>query len=205
MKGIRKQLGLGSTANTFASGKSFLPLTRQEVREIIDANITAINEHRGLLDQIQSQSEKYNGLSTEERQNRVKTRNDINNENKQIASISYNPDLRFSLALLSKCDFKDFTDDKLYSTSLISDDLADCIEELNENDSLDVWQQQNESGAHFLRLSESVQVGIDHKTNYVLFRTAMNGKEFTLSTGMTAQKALQCISNSIDKLTGSRA
>ena len=77
MKTVRKALGLGP-GYTLSSGTAMTPLTRQQVRELIDANITALNARRAPNNQLRTYDQLHAGYSVEEKRDIAAVREEIN-------------------------------------------------------------------------------------------------------------------------------
>ena len=76
---VRRELGLGTdkTVDTSLKDRSVRPLSRQQIREILDRNAAAINAHTH-AETIRTSDQLYAGVSAGKRQSRAATREAVN-------------------------------------------------------------------------------------------------------------------------------
>lgn len=100
MADIRAKLGLRDN-NAIASMKAFKPLTRQEVREIIDKNISELNKERGLHDQLKSYKGLHADYSAQQLKDIKASRNAVNAANEKNGSFLMEESLLMALNILN--------------------------------------------------------------------------------------------------------
>ena len=94
MEAVRERLGLGADSS-FKAGVSLTPLTRQEVREIIDANIGEINVRRADGDKLLTEAQLHAGLDEQTKAERAAIRQSVTEEANRTVGLDFNGDMAY--------------------------------------------------------------------------------------------------------------
>lgn len=204
MKAIRLKLGLAED-NALVNTKALTPLTRQQVRKIIDKNINEINANRSPDNKLKAYSELHAGYSEREKNEIRAARVAINKANAR-GSYTIDPELNNVLRVLSP---------KLSVEGMTEEDVEECLEDIFELET-SLYAIRDDARSPFLRQEQggkckvTVQGGargmavtLDEKGK-VAFEVTTDGKRSRISVGMTLDEMLGVLGTSHETLVGAK-
>ena len=187
MKAVRKALGLGP-GNTLGSGTAMTPLTRQQVRELIDANITALNARRAPNNQLRTYDQLHAGYSAEEKRDIAAVREEINRTG-GAPRILLNAELSDAMAVtkknpsfegLSEADAEDYLE--------FIDELSTALERLQDQDTRYDWIRENHTEHKETVIGGAIGMAIALEDGHVVFETVNDGKRSRINFGLTPEQ-----------------
>ncbi len=187
MKAVRKTLGLGS-GYTLSSGIAMTPLTRQQVRELIDANITALNARRAPNKQLRTYDQLHAGYSVEEKRDIAAVREEINRTG-GTPRILLNAELSDAMAVtkknpsfegLSEADAEDYLE--------FIDELSTALERLQDQDARYDWIRENHTEHKETVIGGATGMAIALEDGHVVFETVDDGKRSRIDFGLTPEQ-----------------
>ena len=198
MTEIRESLGL-DVDSSIKNSKAFKPLTRQAVREIIDANIDAINEGRDLGTELRTQAQLQTGLSNATKAERENIRKTINRALDEDPLIGFQSDLNIIVHLFFPQGFSDIKIGDLQDMQEFAEDCQIALDNLADTDLKSDWTYHNTGFQRFERISNEIalELGRDGNVN-VLLNTPT--KTLTIPLGQkpgTAKENIERTSNFI--------
>lgn len=187
MKAVRQALGLGP-GYTLSNCKAFTPLTRQEVRELIDANIATLNAGREPDNQLKTYAQIHARYSPEQKRDIAAAREEIARTgsapkvdlNAELADVITVTKMNPSFEGLSMGDAEDYLE--------FIDQLSTALERLQDQDARYDWRREN--GTEY---KVSVQGGangmsIALENGHVVFETLDDGKRSRIDFGLSPEK-----------------
>ena len=187
MKTVRKALGLGP-GNTLGSGTAMTPLTRQQVRELIDANITALNARRAPNNQLRTYDQLHAGYSAEEKRDIAAVREEINRTG-GAPRILLNAELSDAMAVtkknpsfegLSEADAEDYLE--------FIDELSTALERLQDQEAHYDWIRENHTEHKETVIGGAIGMAIALEDGHVVFETVNDGKRSRINFGLTPEQ-----------------
>ena len=187
MKTVRKALGLGP-GNTLSSGTAMTALTRQQVRELIDANITALNARRAPNNQLRTYDQLHAGYSAEEKRDIAAVREEINRTG-GAPRILLNAELSDAMAVtkknpsfegLSEADAEDYLE--------FIDELSTALERLQDQDAHYDWIRENHTEHKETVIGGATGMAIALEGGHVVFETVDDGKRSRIDFGLTPEQ-----------------
>jgi len=187
MKAVRKTLGLGP-GYTLSSGIAMTPLTRQQVRELIDANITALNARRAPNNQLRTYDQLHAGYSVEEKRDIAAVREEINRTG-GTPRILLNAELSDAMAVtkknpsfegLSEADAEDYLE--------FIDELSTALERLQDQDARYDWIRENHTEHKETVIGGATGMAIALEGGHVVFETVNDGKRSRINFGLTPEQ-----------------
>ena len=187
MKTVRKALGLGP-GNTLSSGTAMTALTRQQVRELIDANITALNARRAPNNQLRTYDQLHAGYSAEEKRDIAAVREEINRTG-GTHRILLNAELSDAMAVtkknpsfegLSEADAEDYLE--------FIDELSTALERLQDQEAHYDWIRENHTEHKETVIGGAIGMAIALEDGHVVFETVDDGKRSRINFGLTPEQ-----------------
>ena len=187
MKTVRKALGLGP-GNTLSSGTAMTALSRQQVRELIDANITALNARRAPNNQLRTYDQLHAGYSAEEKRDIAAVREEINRTG-GAPRILLNAELSDAMAVtkknpsfegLSEADAEDYLE--------FIDELSTALERLQDQDAHYDWIRENHTEHKETVIGGAIGMAIALEGGHVVFETVDDGKRSRINFGLTPEQ-----------------
>ena len=187
MKTVRKALGLGP-GNTLGSGTAMTALTRQQVRELIDANITALNARRAPNNQLRTYDQLHAGYSVEEKRDIAAVREEINRTG-GAPRILLNAELSDAMAVtkknpsfegLSEADAEDYLE--------FIDELSTALERLQDQEAHYDWIRENHTEHKETVIGGAIGMAIALEDGHVVFETVNDGKRSRINFGLTPEQ-----------------
>ena len=187
MKTVRKALGLGP-GYTLSSGTAMTPLTRQQVRELIDANITALNARRAPNNQLRTYDQLHAGYSVEEKRDIAAVREEINRTG-GAPRILLNAELSDAMAVtkknpsfegLSEADAEDYLE--------FIDELSTALERLQDQEAHYDWIRENHTEHKETVIGGAIGMAIALEDGHVVFETVNDGKRSRINFGLTPEQ-----------------
>ena len=187
MKGVRKALGLGP-GYTLHGGEAFKPLTRQEVRELIDKNIGTLNARREANNQLKTYDQLHAGYSTQEKKDIAAARAEINRTgsapkvplNNELSDLMEVTKMNPSFKGLSVEDAEDYLE--------FIDELSTALECLQDQDARYDWERENHTEYKVSVNGGPTDMAIALKCGHVVFETITDGKRSRIALGYTPEK-----------------
>lgn len=143
MDAVRQRLGL-KPDSSFGSGHAITPLTRQEVREIIDANIGEINDGRADGKKLRTEDQIHARENERDRTERMNVRNALAAEAKHLR-VDIEDDLAYTIDFLVRRDYSKCTEGELRVMLAYAEDLKDALLSLEDEETNDAWRGENGS------------------------------------------------------------
>ena len=187
MQGVRKSLGLGED-NSMSSGKALMPLTRQEVRQLIDANISAINANRSADRKLSTYDQLHARYSEQEKKDIRTERETINSAGKD-RDIEINNELA-DLITVTKTNpsFEGLSvADAEYYLEFI-DELSTALERIQDEDERYDWRRENRTEHKVTVSGGALGMAIALEDDKVVFETINEGKRSRISLGLTPRE-----------------
>ena len=187
MKTVRKALGLGP-GYTLSSGTAMTALTRQQVRELIDANITALNARRAPNNQLRTYDQLHAGYSAEEKRDIAAVREEINRTG-GAPRILLNAELSDAMAVtkknpsfegLSEADAEDYLE--------FIDELSTALERLQDQEAHYDWIRENHTEHKETVIGGAIGMAIALEDGHVVFETVDDGKRSRINFGLTPEQ-----------------
>ena len=187
MKTVRKALGLGP-GYTLSSGTAMTALTRQQVRELIDANITALNARRAPNNQLRTYDQLHAGYSAEEKRDIAAVREEINRTG-GAPRILLNAELSDAMAVtkknpsfegLSEADAEDYLE--------FIDELSTALERLQDQEAHYDWIRENHTEHKETVIGGAIGMAIALEDGHVVFETVNDGKRSRINFGLTPEQ-----------------
>ena len=183
----KAMVGLGP-GYTLSSGTAMTPLTRQQVRELIDANITALNARRAPNNQLRTYDQLHAGYSVEEKRDIAAVREEINRTG-GTPRILLNAELSDAMAVtkknpsfegLSEADAEDYLE--------FIDELSTALERLQDQDAHYDWIRENHTEHKETVIGGAIGMAIALEDGHVVFETVNDGKRSRINFGLTPEQ-----------------
>ena len=164
------------------------PLTRQQVRELIDANITALNARRAPNNQLRTYDQLHAGYSAEEKRDIAAVREEINRTG-GTPRILLNAELSDAMAVtkknpsfegLSEADAEDYLE--------FIDELSTALERLQDQDAHYDWIRENHTEHKETVIGGAIGMAIALEGGHVVFETVDDGKRSRIDFGLTPEQ-----------------
>ncbi len=187
MKAVREALGLGP-GYTMRSVKAMTPLSRQEVRELIDANIATLNAGREPDRQLRTYDRLHARYSPEEKRDIAAAREEINRTGSapkvhlstELSDVIFVTKANPSFDGLSKADAEDYLE--------FIDELSTAIDSLLDQDALYDWRRENRTEYKVTVMGGANGMAIALDGGHVVFETLNDGKRSRIDFGFTPEK-----------------
>ena len=185
LRRVRESLGLGD-GNSLLTTKALQPLTRQEVRRLIDKNIAALNAHRSEGNKLQTYAQLHARYSEQEKKDIRETRKTINRTGTG-PGIELNTELADLLAVIkANPSFEGLSEaDAEYYLEFI-DELTTALERVRDDDERYNWERENRT-EHKVTVTggaTGMAIALDDGGNVVV-ETHNNGKRSRIPLGLT--------------------
>ena len=194
MHGVRKALGLGDD-NSMRSGKALKPLTRQEVRQLIDSNIAAINARRSPNRKLQTYDQLHARYSEQEKKDISDVRATINRTG--VGDVEINNELADVLTVTKpNPSFEGLSEaDAEYYLEFI-DELSTALERVRDEDERYDWRRENRTEHKVTVTGGAIGMAIALEEGNVVFETITDGKRSRISLGLTPSQLQERLDHS---------
>ena len=183
MRGVRKALGLADD-DSMRSGKALKPLTRQEVRELIDSNIAAINARRSPGRKLQTYDQLHARYSDKENKEIREERATINRTGR--ADVEMNSELADVLAVTKlNPSFKGLSEAEAEDYLEFIDELSTALERVRDEDERNDWRRENRTEHKVTVTGGATGMALALEDGNVVFETISDGKRSRISLGLT--------------------
>ena len=190
MKDVRRALGLHSDYS-MRGMQALEPLTRQEVRQLIDKNIGAINAHRSEGNKLQTYDQLHARYSQKELQDISKTRETINSTG-SVPNIEINAELRDLLTVIKKNhSFKNLTVQDAEDRLEFIDELTTALECVQDQDARYDWVRENGTEYKVTVTGGATGMAIALDAGKVVVETITDGKRSRIPLGLTPANLLE--------------
>ncbi len=187
MHSIRKHLGLGDD-NSLRSTRAFTPLTRQEIREIIDKNIKAINNGREEGDKLKTYADMHAQYSKEEL-NSIKTERDAINRMADDRGYLLESDLLIAVHLTSAGDFSRLSKADAADYLEFIEDMRGSLEVLEDDEYRFAWDHENPGRDYNESVANKLDLSIEK--GKVVVESKAGGKKVRIIAGTDSGRAPQ--------------
>ncbi|MBO7655569.1 MAG: hypothetical protein J6U40_11680 [Kiritimatiellae bacterium] len=208
MDAIRKRLGLGDGLS-FRNFTSVQPLTRQEVREIIDENLGEINAARvrngkeALMSDIQLHAD----YSDAEIADIAEVRTAIGKSAVKKAAVKFEASFMDVMDILTLKDFSAKSRTTLIEMDEFLAEFRGAFESLTNEGENEAWRHENGDKLRIEPVTGNFSIAIDPKTKNVIAITESGGKRLTFSLGVNEDRLnelLEIAKRRIDKAIASK-
>ena len=183
MKTVRKALGLGP-GSTVGTLKALKPLTRQEVRQLIDANISTLNAGRAPGDRLKTYDQLHARYSAEEKRDIAAAREEINRTGS--AGTDLNAELLDVLTVANKNpSFEGLSVAEAEDYLEFIDELSTALECLLDKDSRYDWVRENHTEYKVPVIGGPTGMALALEGGKVIFETVTDGKRSRINLGLT--------------------
>ena len=170
------------------SVKAMTPLSRQEVRELIDANIATLNAGREPDRQLRTYDQLHARYSPEEKRDIAAAREEINRTGSapkvhlstELSDVIFVTKANPSFEGLSKADAEDYLE--------FIDELSTAIDSLLDQDALYDWRRENRTEYKVTVMGGANGMAIALDGGHVVFETLNDGKRSRIDFGFTPEK-----------------
>ena len=184
LRDVRKALGLHSDYS-LRSTQAMQPLTRQEVRQLIDKNIGAINARRSPGNQLKTYDQLHARYSQKELQDIRATRETINSTGR-APNVEISSELRDLLAVIRKDpSFKNLTAQDAEDHLEFIDELTTALECVQDQDARYDWVRENGTEYKVTVTGGATGMAIALDEGKVVVETITDGKRSRISLGLT--------------------
>ena len=184
MHRVRKSLGLGDD-NSMRSGKALKPLTRQEVRQLIDSNIAAINANRAPGRKLQTYDQLHARYSKQENKDINEARETINRTGTS-SNIEINDELADAITVTSRNpSFEGLSEAEAEYYLEFIDELSTALERIQDEDERYDWRRENRTEHKVTVTGGAIGMAIALEDEKVVFETITDGKCSRISLGLT--------------------
>ena len=195
MKPVLKALGLRSDYS-MRSGKALLPLTRQEVRKLIDENIGALNARRSANNQLKNYDQLHASYSTREKEDIIATREEINRTGSST-KIHLNNELSDVITVIkAKPSFKGMSEEDAKDYLEFIDEISTALERLQDQDARSVWMRENRTEYKVTVVGGATGLAIALNGGDVVVETVTDGKRSRIDLGLTPDQLQKRLDNS---------
>ena len=183
MHGVRKALGLGDD-DSMRGGKALMPLTRQEVRELIDSNIAAINARRSPGRKLQTYDQLHAGYSEQEKKDIGDVRATINRTG--AGDVEIDNELADLIAVSQKNpSFKGLSEAAAEDYLEFIDELSTALERVRDEDERNHWRRENRTEHKVTVTGGATGMALALEGGNVVVETVSDGKRSRIPLGLT--------------------
>lgn len=188
---VRRRLGLGVDSSV-KGAVSILPLSRQEVREIIDANIDEINGGRGAGRRLRTQEQLQARLGDATKAKRERIRQSVNEASNLGNKIDFDQDFGYTVDFLVRKNYSKIPVGDLNDMLEFAEEFDSALILLEDPDMKLDWARENGDALRFERVSNTISVALDEDGD-VLVRLETPTKRMTFPLGKGPAGAHQLV------------
>ena len=197
MNSIRKTLGLAKD-DSMRNATALMPLTRQTVRMIIDANIGVLNKDRAGNRRLKTYDELHVGYSKNALEEISTTRDAVNQASSDANGYSVDTELKDVLLVIrANPSFEGISEEEADDFLEVADMLDTALERLVDDDARYDWRREN-GGEYKVTMEGGANgMAISLVNNKVVFETVSEGKRSRISLGMTPDELHERLNQSV--------